>query len=373
MTALEQLLEASRVPCNKAVKEWQGQGKKVVGFFCAYIPEEMLSAADILPYRVRPIGCAETTSADVYLSRYNCTFARSCLEFALNGTFGFLDGIVSMNSCDHIRRLYDVWKAKKPYPYMHFLSVPHKIGSEAAKWYQGELTRFKESIEGAFGTSITDGKLKEAIDINNTSRSLLLKLYELRKVEHPPITGTEAQQIVMASTAMPKEKFNQLLAQALGEIEQRPGITNHRARLMVSGSLYDDPEFTQIIEEAGGLVVTDTLCFGSRYFFNPVETNSDLLYSLAQSYLERPSCARMAEANTDRAEFMKNMIEAFHVQGVIYQRMQYCDLWGGEMLYLRKFLKELDIPVLPLAREYWLSGVGGLKTRIEAFLETIGG
>jgi benzoyl-CoA reductase/2-hydroxyglutaryl-CoA dehydratase subunit BcrC/BadD/HgdB len=65
------------------------------------------------------------------------------------------------------------------------------------------------------------------------------------------------------------------------------------------------------------------------------------------------------------------MTERFKVDGVIFQKIRYCDLWGGEAIYLEKTLKELNIPLLSIEREYRLSGVGQLKTRIQAFLERI--
>jgi benzoyl-CoA reductase/2-hydroxyglutaryl-CoA dehydratase subunit BcrC/BadD/HgdB len=140
---------------------------------------------------------------------------------------------------------------------------------------------------------------------------------------------------------------------------------------MIAGSVYDSVAYTEIIENLGGLVVSDALCFGSRYFWEPVEVEDDLWTGLARSYLNRPSCARMTDRVTERADFVQEMAERYKVDGVIFQRMRYCDLWGGEILYLEKRLKELDIPLLQLEREYMLSGVGQLKTRVQAFLERI--
>lgn len=140
---------------------------------------------------------------------------------------------------------------------------------------------------------------------------------------------------------------------------------------MIVGSEYDDPAYTKIIEDLGGLVVTDALCFGSRYFWEPVETKKDLLGGLAKSYLNRPSCPRMSDRVTERADFIREMTERFKVDGVVFQKIRYCDLWGGESIYLEKRLKELNISLLSIEREYRLSGVGQLKTRIQAFLERI--
>ncbi len=372
MKALQDLVELSKVPYNNAIKDWKEKNNKVIGFFCSYIPEEILCAADILPYRVRPTGCTETASADVYMAPVNCTFVRCCLEFAIKGVYGFLDGLVSMNSCDHIRRLYDICRYKAKYPYMHFLSVPHKISDEAIQWYKDEIDNFKESLETSFGIKITEEKLSDAIKLHNETRNLLKRLYDLREREDVPIKGSDVLSITLAASAAPKERFNGLVRKLLEELGGVQGLSGYRARLMVVGSACDDPAFIEVVEDLGGLVVADSLCFGSRYFEQPVEVNGELSLALAKSYLNRPSCARMSGGEPERWEFIKQMVERLKVDGIIYQRLRSCDLWGGELLYLRKKLKESEIPLLELEREYWLTGVGQLKTRVEAFLELIG-
>ncbi len=62
MKALEELTILASKPVNPAIEEWKAEGKKVVGFFCTYVPEEILYAANILPYRVRAVGCKQTSS-----------------------------------------------------------------------------------------------------------------------------------------------------------------------------------------------------------------------------------------------------------------------------------------------------------------------
>jgi len=255
---------------------------------------------------------------------------------------------------------------------MHFVQVPHKTTDEAVAFYQGEVTKFKENVERSFGVQITEERLSNAIQVYNETRSLLRKLYELRQGERPPLTGAESLKVVLASTASRKDQYNQLLSRLLEELSERRGISDYRARLMIVGSLYDDPAHTQIIEDLGGLVVTDTLCFGSRYFWEPVENGHDSLLSLAKSYLNRPSCARMTDALVGRGDFVGEMVEKFKVDGVVFQRIRYCDLWGGELFYLRDRLRELGVPLLSLEREYTLGAVGQLKTRVQAFLERIG-
>ena len=374
MSALDELTSIASNLVNPHIEEWKQKNKKVVGFMCTYVPEEILYAANILPVRLRAPNCVETTSADVYLSHLNCTFIRSCLQFTLEDKYKFLDGLVFTNSCDHVRRMYDILREIRPtdFPLLYLISVPHKVDDDLISWFRDELDRFKESVEKTFGVKITDASLRNAIDVYNETRSLLRQLYDLRKGKNPPLTGAEALSVIVAGFSLPKNVYNELLRRLLDELGEREGISDYRARLMIAGSGgCDNPAYLQVMEDLGGLIVTDSLCFGSRYFWEPVEVDNDPLLSLAKSYLNRPSCPRMVDNAGERSDYIKQMVNDFNVDGVVFQRIRYCDLWGGQLLYLEKEMKESSIPMLSIDREYSLGAVGQLRTRVQAFLERI--
>ncbi len=376
MNALEKIKTMTGDLVNPAIEEWKAKGKKVVGFFCSYVPEEILYAADILPVRVRAPGCKETATADVYFSQHNCSFMRSCLEFALEGKLDFLDGLVFTNSCDHARRVYDTLKeiSSERFPFLEFISVPHKISDHSISFYEEQLDGFRKKVETFSGVKIGDENLAQAIETYNKTRCLLKQIYELRQGPNPPLTGAETLSTILAGLSMPKDQYNELLEQLIKQAGESKGISNYKARLMIAGSGgCDDPEYFQVIEDLGGLIVTDSLCIGSRYFWKPVEIDGDNIHSLAVSYLNRPSCASMPEKVVERNNFVKDMVKDFKVDGVIFERMRYCDLWGGQILQLRQELKDAGIPLLELEKEYALGATGQLKTRAQAFLERIGG
>ena len=377
MAALEELVHLSSGVDNRAILDWKKKGNKVFGYFCSYVPEEVLCAANILPYRIRARGCTQTAEADVYYSRLNCSFARSCLQYALENKYGFLDGIVFTQSCDHIRRLYDILRVVRPaqFAFMHFLDVPRKTDDESIAWYRDEIITFRQHLEESLGVKITDAKLRDAIRACNETRSLLKRLYQLRCAKKPPLTGAQTLSIVLAATMTPKAEYNGLLKGLLDELGEGGGISQYRARLMISGSGgCDNPDYLRVMEDLGGLVVTDSLCLGSRYFwFGPVDVKGDLMGNLARSYLGRPSCGSMVDGLDARLKYVQDMVSLFNVDGVVFQHIRYCDLWGGQISEFARTLKELGVPMLSLEREYQLGATGQLRTRVQAFLEMIGG
>ncbi|MDR9459595.1 MAG: 2-hydroxyacyl-CoA dehydratase family protein, partial [Dehalococcoidia bacterium] len=280
---LQQFQVATETIVNAELKKWLDRGGKVMGYFCSYGPEEVITAAGMVPIRMRAIGSTGTEMADTYMSNINCSFCRNCFNMGLTGEYDFVEGLVWLNNCDHVRRIYDNWKRKVNTPFTHMISLPKMTGEAQVEWFHDELVIFKEAIEKHLGITITDKKLWEAIKLHNETRLLLRQLYELRKKDNPPITGAEALAVVVASTAMPREQFNQMLKELLQELSDAEGISDYRARLMVIGSILDDPAYIKIIEDVGGLVVTDSMCYGTRIFWTGVdEGESDPITALAR-------------------------------------------------------------------------------------------
>ncbi len=374
MKTFEELSVISKTLKNNYVTDWIDNGKKVVGYVCTYMPEEILFAADILPYRITGTGVRDTSLADSYLTRVNCSFARCCLEQGFQGEYDFLEGAVWVNGCDHIRRCYDNWKAKIPRPFMHMLPVPHVFSAEGRQWYKEEVVKFKEAVEEHFNVKITSEKLAEACSVYNETRSLLKRLYDLRASGKSPFTGAEASIISAAGFSMPKIEYNRLLSNLLKEAENKSSVSKEKVRLFVTGSLMDDSEFIENIEDMGAIVVADALCFGARYFWDMVGENGDPLEALVDRYYRHASCPRMAGEYKTRLNFILKQIKRANVKGAIFQHIKFCDLHGTDNALLKKDLDKKGIASIDLEREYGpLADAGRIRTRVQAFLEKIGG
>ena len=348
--ALDTFKEATETILNPVLKKWVDGGGKVMGYFCSYGPEEIITAAGMVPMRIRATGSTSTELADAYLSSINCSFCRHAFNAGLSGDYDFLEGVLWMNNCDHVRRIYDNWKRKVNTSLPIMLSLPKMSGDTQVEWYKDELTNFKAAVEKHLGITITDDKLQEAIKTHNETRQLLRQLYELRKKDNPPITGAESLAVVVASTCMPRAEYNQMLKELLEELKNAEGIKDHQVRLMLIGSILDDPEYVKVIEDMGGLVVTDSLCFGTRICWGDVDEKAkDPLQALAKYYIQdKPACPRMFDQQVSRSNFVKDMVKEFKVDGVIGLRMVMCDLWTGELFMMDKDLKVAKIPLLRL-------------------------
>jgi len=369
---LKEFKEIANNLINPALQSWKNQNGKVIGCMYPFIPEEIISAAGMLPYRMKATNSSGTELSESCFSQINCTYVRHLFDLGMRGELKFLDGVVTVNYCDHIRRLFDNWKSKINTPYMHFLSFPKKRGEEQIEAYRKELVKFKISLEKFFNTNITEKQLRSAIQCHNKTRQLLRKLYELRKSKNSSITGAETLAIVMAGTVIPKEIYNSLLNQLLKDYNQAEKNTKNLVRIMLVGGEIDNLKLIDIIENLGGLVVADYLGYGFRYIWKDVDEEGDSLTALARyQVMERPADPRIFGTSVERNDYIKKIIGQFSVEGIISFRLPQCDLWGLDQINLSRYLKKNKIPYLALEDEYILKSIGQLKTRIQAFIESI--
>lgn len=363
---------------NESIEEWKQAGKKTIGTVCCHVPGEIFHAAGLLPVRLRATGCTDDSEGEVWMSSFACSFARSCFEFLLNGTYDFLDGIVSSDGCSMATRIYDNYKFFKRNDddvfYLKDIGAPRLYNPKhAIPYYIRELNELKEGIEKHFGVAITEENLKHSIEVFNQSRELIRELYELRKSDAPVITGADSLKISLAAMSMPKEKFNVMLREYLDELKNKKPLTGYRARLMLIGSAIDDPEYVKVIEDKGGLVVCDATCFGNRQLWEPVVYAGDAISSIAESYLNRTVCPRMCQLSTHDAlyDMIVEMVKDYKVDGIVYAKMKNCQVWGSENLYFEEDLKAANIPLLVVEREEIMTNAGQLAVRAEAFIEMV--
>jgi bzd-type benzoyl-CoA reductase N subunit len=374
LKTLERFLEVNEAfPKTADILGHKKQGRKVFGWLCTYVPEEIMHAAGILPIRITGYSQEmELEDGNAYLYINNCSFSRSCFQMGIRGEYDYLDGMVAGSTCDGARRLFDLWQYYIKTPFRHILTVPRKYNQKAHGLYYEQVASFKRHLEEYLGVEITDEQMRHSVEVYNESRALLKSLYEFRKAENPPITGAETMEVLNASFRMPKERFNEWLRDLLDELSKCGIAHKGRARLMVVGSVMNNPEFIKSIETQGGLVVADELCSSTRYWSDPVVIDGDEppLQAISRRYLNNFPCARMVPSD-ERFNRVLDLVRDFKVDGAVSQIIRYCVPYAHDLPLLRERLKAIGVPLLALDVEYGTSGSGQIATRVQAFLEMI--
>jgi benzoyl-CoA reductase subunit C len=371
---LERFREINRTfPKTKEIMEHKALGKKVFGWLCTYVPEEVILAAGALPIRITGYNQEmELEDGNAYLYINNCSFSRSCLQLGLRKEYDFLDGVVGGSTCDGARRLFDLWRYYLKPPFFQILTVPRKSHERAHQLYYSQVEDFKKNLEEFMGVKITDEFLLSAIQVMNESRALLKQLYELRKMDEPLINGQETMEVLNGSFRMHKEQFNAWLRELIDDLKMSGSGYKPKARLMLIGSVMTNPEFIKSIEELGVIVVTDELCTSTRYWSDPVilEGAKNPLEAISRRYLNNFPCARMYPS-TNRFDRIVKLAREARIDGIISETIRYCVPYAHDIPLLRDRLESEGIPLLTLDVEYGTSGSGQIRTRVQAFLEMV--
>jgi benzoyl-CoA reductase subunit C len=354
-------------------KEWKKRtGGKIIGYFCTYAPEELMYAAGILPVRI--LGSHEVQDVtEPHIFAMFCPFCRDCLAQGLKGRFDYLDGITIAQSCLHIRQAFTSWQKHVPIDYSYYLPMPHHVQSpHATPFLTKELEVFKASLESWLGKKIEDRAIDDAIDVYNRNRQLLWQVYKLRKGPNPPLTGEEAMDMVLSSQMVDKQDHNAALETLLARLSKRETTRPTGTRLMILGSEDDDIAFIRMVESCGATFVVDDHCTGTRYFWNNVERDGDLLRSIAQRYVQRVPCPSKDWPNRTRVEHVLRLAKEYGVQGAIVMQQKFCDPHEIDIPALIKALNGAGIKTLFLEFDVTVP-IGQFKVRVEAFLEMLGG
>ncbi|MDX9786310.1 MAG: 2-hydroxyacyl-CoA dehydratase family protein [Desulfobacterales bacterium] len=377
LSALEELTTLPLRSENPYIRNWKDAGGKVFGYTCSYVPEEVLAALEgpsrILPIRLGGRGAQTTEDADIHMHKFLCSYSRSLIQLGMKGQYGFLDGVVVTSGCETMRRTHGLWKDVVGIPFVSLISVPHATkGENRVKWYREEIDHLESDVCEAYALRFSEESLRKTIKTYNEYRRLMHELYDLRKLDQPKVTGSEVFNIIQAGFSMPKNLFNEKLKEAIAELKARPVINNTGARIMLGGSDMGDPYLIDLIESLGATVVTDSLCAGRKYIDKMVDEGIDPMAAIMDRYFTHMPCPRMLEATAERLEFVKKMALEARVDGVIFQKLAFCDNYAGENLMHRKALEADGIPVMEMELEYIPADKGRFKTRIQAFLEKIG-
>jgi len=369
---------------SQRARELKAAGKKIIGYPCVYVPLEMLTALDLVPYRTCGDIKEPITEADRALPHSFCPIMRNCLDCALKGKNDFLDGMATIHSSDPQEKTARVWESYTNYPYFHFIDMPITVRPEALEYFKSQLNDFRKTLEAFTEKKLSTDKLESAIKSYNQQRALVRELYELTKPSPPLISGTEIVQVVKALTSLPVVEGNDLLTETISEVKNRTaGPEKKSARLLIWSSTLDDTDIMQVFEAKANVVMNES-CGGIRAYRSGVKFTADPLEGLADYYLNEITCARtfrqatLGETRKDYARdlqsrfgYLKGIIKEWKINGAVMLLVRYCDPFAFEMPSLKDYFNSLGVPSTYIEYDYTTGALAPLRTRVEAFLETI--
>ena len=368
---------------NELIKQAQAEGGIALGYTCFHIPEVLLNIGNCFSTRLRAPNTGSIDIATYYMSNYTCEYARALLERAIEGGYQFLDALIGVDACSMMNRSMEHFEIlqvnNKPNFFVTHTDMPFKITDYTIEGYRRQMkAHVLDRLHEVFGVDVSDEAIRKAVEEHNEVCRIISEISEMRKKTNPIITGYEFHVLNLVTYVCPKALILPYLRETLEELKARKPDrkSRFRARVAIVGSEIDDPSLTKLIEDVGALVVSDRYCFGSTPGREVIELNDeeDVLTQICRHYMEVSECARYIsdEKVLQRRETSDRLAKEFGAEGIIYEQMKYCDYWGFERALGSHIMsEEYGWPVLSIDRRYNNGNSGQLRTRVQAFVESL--
>lgn len=364
----------------KEIQDAKAAGTKVVGTFCVFVPEELTLAAGALQVGLCAGAKAGTEHAETLVPRNTCDLIKSFVGFKLARLCPYTEScdlVVGETTCDGKKKAYEAFGEHVS---MHVMEVPQCKGPHDLALFRAELVRYKEALEKLTGNTITAPALAAATKRVNAKRQALQRLGRLRAADPAPISGRDALLVNQISFYDDPDRFTAKVGELCDEMEARiakgQGVAPAKTpRLLLAGCPMAVPNWKlpYLIESSGAVIVGEESCIGERNSRDLTdETPGDLeamLDALAARYM-KIDCACFTP-NTERLEHIADLAKELGADGVIHYGLLFCQPYAHEALKVGKAMAAAGLPYLAIETDYGMEDAGQLKTRVEAFVETL--
>ena len=369
---------------NDLVRKGKEDGNLCLGYTCYFMPEVLLDLPGCFSVRLRAPKCTSPDMASYYMSGRTCHYGRSLLERALEGGYNFIDAQLATETCtvtcrfqEHLGYMDDV--INNSTFKTEFTDVPFKKNENSIDHYRKQLKlHVLDFLEREYGVDTSDEAILKAIEINNEVNDIITEIGNFRKLDNPTITGYEFSVITLVSMVCPKYLIVDKLRETREELRTREpdDKPNYKIKVLLAGSENDDPDFIKLIEGCGALVVADRYCYGSLEARNHIniEEGDDPLTAVAKHYLLTSQCARFMEQKEmrNRKKVIADYAKEYKADGIIVASNKFCEYWSYERMIDTIILpRDYGFPVCSIEKEYINTASGQLRTRFQAFVESV--
>ncbi len=378
----ESLLEDAN---NELVRRAEAEGDLAIGYTCFHAPEVLLNLGNCFSVRLRAPHTNSMELATYYMANNSCEFSRALLERALEGNYSFLHAMAGVDVCEANNRAIENMEImhmqgedKEKFFYCN-LDIPYSDDEDCVEHICEQVSRkILKPLRENYGVDTSDAAIRAAVREHNEVCRILAEIGELRKLDIPPITGYEFAVLVLVSYTCPKRLILPLLRETLEEIRTRQvdPEKNYRVRVAVVGSEIDDPNLIKLVESCGALVVADRFCYGSFPGRQEIALTQqeDALTQVCRWYLQNTECPRQSALHRVkyRNDHVAQLVREFKADGAIYEQMKFCTYWSYERVIANQIMpRDYGIQILSIDRPYIVGQSGQLRTRVQAFVESI--
>lgn len=375
MSDLNQSLASLKAACDQPasrLRHYLSQGKKVVGCFPPYAPEELIHAAGIIPMGLWG-GRTELKLSKSYLPAFACPIMQADMEFGLNGAYQGLSAVIIPAMCDTLRCMTQNWRyGVKDIPMIPIVYPQNRTSPASVDYLISEFETVNTMLYTITGQMMSEDALCRSIQVYN-EHNAMMRQFDVVANDHLDVITPRVRHIVHKSAFFyEKGEHIAILRSLIQELERRPVYPWPGKKVLLAGIMCEPEEILEILEENQIAVVADDLAQESRQYRTdtPLQGGGGLK-RLALQWNLRHGCSLIHQMDKPRGSMMIQMCQTAGAQGVISCMMKFCDPEEYDQPFYETELKNAGYPCLSIDIDPQDASFEQVRTRIQTYSEML--
>ena len=370
-TSLERMQQACAHP-KQQLNYYLDQGKKVVGCFAPYTPEELVHAAGLIPMGMWG-GRTELKLAKSYLPAFACPIMQANMEFGLNGTYDGLSAVIIPTMCDTLRCMTQNWRfGVKEIPMIPIVYPQNRTSPASVDYLISEFETVLTMLYTITGNMVSEKAMCASIQTYNEHNAAMREFDQVANDHLDVVTPKVRHMVHKSAFFFEKGEHTALLKELIAGLKELPVCRWEGKKVVIAGILCEPDELLDIFAENQLAVVADDLAQESRqYRTDTPEKGGGALKRLALQWNARYGCSLIQELGKPRGKMLAKMCQETGAQGVISCMMKFCDPEEYDEPYLEGDLRNAGYPVMAIEVDPLNTNYEQLRTRVQTFCELL--
>ncbi|MEL3898957.1 MAG: 2-hydroxyacyl-CoA dehydratase subunit D [Treponema phagedenis] len=359
---------------RKQLDKYLAEGKKAIGVFPYYAPEEIAYAAGVVPFGVWG-GVGPIERAKEYFPTFYYSLVLRCLEMALDGTLDGLSASMITTLDDTLRPFSQNYKvgAGDKIPMIFLNHGQHRKEDFGKKYNARIFKKAKEELEKICGVTVTDENLKKAFKVYNENRSEKRKFIKLAATHPQTIKASDRCYVLKSSYFMLKDEHTALLKELNEKLRALPEEDWDGVRVVTSGIITDNPGLLKVFDDYKVCIVADDVAHESRGLKVDIDLSiDDPILALADQFARMDEDPILYDPDIyKRPKYVVDLAKQNNADGCLLFMMNFNDTEEMEYPSLKQAFDEAKIPLIKIGYDQQMVDFGQVKTQLETFNEIV--
>lgn len=346
---------------------YEAKGKKMIGCLPVYCPEELVYAADMVPFGIWGSEI-EVSQSKKYFPAFICSILQTSLEMGLRGDLDQLSAVMIPILCDSLKCMGQNWK--QGVKNVEFIQVAHPQNRKleaGVEFLMAQYNKIKTRLEEISGNEITEDKLNDAIEIYNEYRKTMREFVDVAAQYPDLISPSQRNDVIKSSYFMEKSEHTKMVKELIEECKKQPMKEWDGLKVVTTGIIADSPSILKIFEENDIAIVADDIAHETRQFRTDVPGCENPVEALARQFAAMEGCSVLYDPDKKRGDIITDQVKRHSADGVIVLMTKFCDPEEYDYPIMKKVFDQHEIPSILIEIDQQMSNYEQARTMIQTF------